>query len=682
MNRVTRYECVVCKSRAGSGIVMLALVVATGCDRGKDPVSVEVAESMAASSFVPGMVSDLGVRARSGTSAELEFTEPQTGGSGPTTYDIRYTTRQPVTYGPATRVTDGTCSYPASGLGAGRTLTCTVNGLDAAQEYSFQLRARWPGSNRKVIVGPLSNIASTRDAPTTPPPTTPPPARVADLTAPSTTVSSVTIRFTTVDDGTGSPASYQVRYQSPTITWANATVVSSGTCSSPTHGTAIGQVVSCTVTGLSAGTDYQFQAVSYRGALNSDTVVFGGLSNIASATTLTVVEPPPPAPPARVSNLAAPSVTESSVTLRFTTVDDGLGRPALYQMRYQSPTITWANGTIVTNGTCSAPAQGTSIGQTVSCTVTGLTAATPYQFQVVSYRGALSSDTVVFGGLSNVASATTQEIVSPPPPPPGGDILFSSDFSTALGTSTTALSDGGRWTQLIGNGRANSVIGSAGLDFPTANVLDARAQRATSSGGSPTQLVRITSLPVIAVGEQRGFRVYMRVMTPDAFDATPGADSHTHPIQDGNAASDSNWMLQVFTEQGGAGQWRLRFANSVAPFTPPLLRKFVTYRIEWVIHRINTTQYNLHARVYAPPAGGWTPGSVGTLLYDDDDFAHAWGAGSLADAPAISFQNVNNTNGLNAGHNGVGSTVAADLFPFTLYYQSGIAVCSGWCGPR
>lgn len=679
MEIVTRYAHARSKPTAVSGALALALVVAAGCDAGRDPVSPDLNEASAAASFVPGMVADLRVRARAGSSAELEFTEPQTGGSGPTTYDIRYTTSQPVTYGPATRVTDGTCRYPATGLAAGRTLTCSVNGLDAALEYSFQLRARWQGSDGKVIVGPLSNIASTRDAPTTPPPTTPPPARVADLTAPSTTVSSVTLRFTTVDDGTGSPASYQVRYQSPTITWANATVVSSGTCSSPTQGTGIGQAVTCTVAGLAAGTDYQFQVVSYRGTLGSDTVVLGSLSNIASATTLTVVESPPPA---RVSNLAAPSVTESSVTLRFTTVDDGLGRPALYQVRYQSPTIVWANGTIVTNGTCSSAAQGTSIGQTVSCTVTGLAAGTQYQFQLVSYRGVLSSDTVVFGGLSNIASATTQAIDDPPPPPPAGDVLFSSDFSSALGTSTTALSDGGRWTQLIGNGRANAVIGSAGLDFPTTNVLDARAQPATSSGGSPTQLVRTTSLPVIAVGEQRGFRAYMRVMTPDAFDATPGADSHTHPIQDGNAASDSNWMLQVFTEQGGAGQWRLRFANSLAPFTPPLLRKFVTYRIEWIIHRINTTQYNLHARVYAPPAGGWTPGAVGTLLYDDDDFMHAWGAGSLADAPAISFRSVSNTNGLNAGHNGVGSTVAPELFPFTLYYQSGIAVCSGWCGPR
>jgi hypothetical protein len=291
---------------------------------------------------------------------------------------------------------------------------------------------------------------------------------------------------------------------------------------------------------------------------------------------------------------------------------------------------------------------------------------------MVSYRGALSSDSVVFGNVSNIATATTQTVVPPPPPPPppSGSVLFSSDFSTSLGTSTTALSDGGRWTALIGNGRANTVISSAGLDFPTANVLAARAQLPTSSGGSPTQLVRTTSLPAIAVGDQRGFRAYLRVMTPDAFDASAGADSHTHPIQDGNAAGDSNWMLQVFTDGGGPGQWLLRFSTPVGPFAAPILRKGVTYRIEWLIER-SAAGYAFHARVY---------NSAGSLLYEDGDFDHLWSTGTLATAASMAFGNP--TTGLNAGHNGVASLAPSSLYPFVLYYQGGIAVCSGWCGPR
>jgi hypothetical protein len=213
-------------------------------------------------------------------------------------------------------------------------------------------------------------------------------------------------------------------------------------------------------------------------------------------------------------------------------------------------------------------------------------------------------------------------------------------------------------------------VSSAGLDFPTPNVLAARAQLPTSGGGSPTELVRTTALPSIAVGDRRGFRAYLRVMTPDAFDASAGADSHTHPIQDGNAAGDSNWMLQVFTDGGGPGQWLLRFSTPAGPFAAPVLSKNVTYRIEWLIER-SAAGYAFHARVY---------NSAGTLLHDDDDFDHLWSDGMLAGAASMAFGNP--TTGLNAGHNGVGSVAPSNLYPFTLYYQGAIAVCVDWCGAR
>lgn len=246
---------------------------------------------------------------------------------------------------------------------------------------------------------------------------------------------------------------------------------------------------------------------------------------------------------------------------------------------------------------------------------------------------------------------------STPAPEPSGSVLFASDWSAG------DLLDGGRWTA-IGNGRANRVVSSAGLDFPTPNVLDARVEFTGSM--APTQLVRTTSLPAIAVGDERGYRAYLRVMTPDAYDALAGADSHTHPIQDGNAAGDSNWMLQVFT---GPGLWQLRFSTPLGPFAAPALQKGVTYRIEWLIER-SAAGYALHVRIYD---------SAGTLLHGDADMDHLWSAGTLATAGAMQFGNP--TTGLNAGHNGVASAVGAGLYPFTLYYQGAIAACASWCGP-
>jgi uncharacterized protein YjdB len=113
------------------------------------------------------------------------------------------------------------------------------------------------------------------------------PGTVTDLTVVDATGASLTLAFTQVDDGTGNPAKYAVRHGSPTMSWGPA---------SPTElsidGTQIGAVLEYPHNGLETGEEYEFQLVAYRGTLGSAT--FGGLSNIAAATTL-AVEPGDPA---------------------------------------------------------------------------------------------------------------------------------------------------------------------------------------------------------------------------------------------------------------------------------------------------------------------------------------------------------------------------------------------------
>jgi len=111
------------------------------------------------------------------------------------------------------------------------------------------------------------------------------PGTVTDLAVVGVADTGVTLAFTEVTDGTGLPASYDVRYQVGTITWGStAPSATRGTCTTPVAGTAIGAKRTCTVLGLTPATAYQFQLTEFRGTLNLN-AIFGGLSNIAGATT-------------------------------------------------------------------------------------------------------------------------------------------------------------------------------------------------------------------------------------------------------------------------------------------------------------------------------------------------------------------------------------------------------------
>jgi hypothetical protein len=123
------------------------------------------------------------------------------------------------------------------------------------------------------------------------------PGTVSDLKVAAVTDTSVTLAFTEVIDGTGAPASYDIRVVAGTsLAWGgSATSVSRGSCATPVVGTAIGARRTCTVLGLTPSTTYSFQLVAYRGTLRVN-AVFGALSNQTSGTTSgsTPLPPPPP----------------------------------------------------------------------------------------------------------------------------------------------------------------------------------------------------------------------------------------------------------------------------------------------------------------------------------------------------------------------------------------------------
>jgi hypothetical protein len=238
--------------------------------------------------------------------------------------------------------------------------------------------------------------------------------------------------------------------------------------------------------------------------------------------------------------------------------------------------------------------------------------------------------------------------------------LFHSDWSTALGSSEEAVSDGGRWT--IVGGQGGEIIPSTGLDFPTANVL----QVPWSDGWS---LPRTTGMPIPAVGESRFYRWYFQVTVPDDVE-----DGQTHPIQDGNAGSQINWELAIRHNDAGPGMFVPQFVvhtNNGWPnymWIAPGLQKHVTYRYELHLVRTGETTFQIHPRIYD---------SGGALLFDDDDFATPTNSATLASSPELLFNDVNNLDGLNSGCNG-GEMPEPGLYG----YQGGFCVrADTWCGP-
>jgi len=190
------------------------------------------------------------------------------------------------------------------------------------------------------------------------------PGTVTDLAVAGVTDSSVTLSFTEVTDGTGLPASYDIRFAAGTISWGSATVVARGSCASPMAGNAIGAKRSCTVLGLAPSIGYQFQLVAFRGTLKLN-AVFGALSNITQATTS-----PSTAAVATVAvSPAAASLLVGSTQQLSAMIKDANGNVL------SGRTVTWASSALgVAAVSVSGLVTGLAIGSTtITATSEGIT---------------------------------------------------------------------------------------------------------------------------------------------------------------------------------------------------------------------------------------------------------------------------------------------------------------------
>ena len=328
-------------------------------------------------------VTDLEVTSTTSGTATLRWTQIEDGTGEPARYRLKYAEAPLENWKNATIG----CERTIHGTEIGAPISCTVEGLEASTAYEFQLMSfrtvdgAWADAEYSNVAA-----ATTESGGGEPPP--PPDDHVSDLAIVDVTSSTMTVRWTQIDDGTGSPARYRVKYSPPPISYGSATRA----CT--IEGEQIGAELSCTIEGLEAGTTYDVQLMSYR--LEDGRWADARYSNVVTGETAggTTVS-------FEVDDLEAVGATASTVTLRWTQVDDGTGSPAWYRLKYGSPLGDWGDATVG----CERTLKGDEIGAEMSCTVEGLAQDTRYDFQMMSYR--LEDGAWQNARYSNVADGTT-----------------------------------------------------------------------------------------------------------------------------------------------------------------------------------------------------------------------------------------------------------------------------------
>jgi uncharacterized protein YjdB len=421
----------------------------------------------------------------------------------------------------------------------------------------------------------------------------PPPGRVSDLAVTSTTQTEVSIQFTQVSDGTGEPASYQVRWgPAPSTNWGGMDPVAAGTCAGVVEGTAVGQQRTCTVAGLTAGTSYDIQLVAYRGSMADGSAVFGEYSNSVRATTSS-----PPAVGTLTITPKSATLDSIGATQQFTaTAQDGLGNTV------SNPGVTWTSSN------------------------TGV--ATVSNTGVVTARGvgmALITAVAACCG-SDTASVTVRQ------QQPVGTV-FHSTWGHGTGNSLAALSDGGRWDQEIwcpGRDSVLSVVPGAPVGWTrTPNVFAIQMR-----GGTGAMCGAFQRRNVVPTSTTHWGRMYVR-------SDLRGWDGAMH---NANYNFVGDIQLVFFNLRGNEQGWRFNFTADYTPNgthwmsephpqwrrghwsiqspagTEVRIPHGVWYRYEWMIEYITPTVYRIWPRIYT---------MAGELLYDANNMyeMHA-GAGS------------------------------------------------------
>jgi uncharacterized protein YjdB len=291
------------------------------------------------------------------------------------------------------------------------------------------------------------------------------PGAVTDLAIASIADTTASLSFTQVNDGTGQPAQYEIRYAIATISWGSATNVARGTCSTPIAGTTIGAKLTCSINGLNPSTAYNFQIVAFRGTLNVN-AVFGPLANPLTASTIATAPPP--------SLVASVAVSPGSAS-------GSVGQSAQF-----SATVKDANGNALTGQSVAWSSTNTAV---VTVTASGYaTAVGGGSAAIVATAGGKSGQAAITvtggsasGTVSGVAVSPASASVAV-----GATQQLSATLKDALGNILTGLTT--TWTS--SNPAAATVNGSGlvtGVSAGSASIT------ATSGGVSSSASISISS---------------------------------------------------------------------------------------------------------------------------------------------------------------------------------------------
>jgi uncharacterized protein YjdB len=325
------------------------------------------------------------------------------------------------------------------------------------------------------------------------------PGSVSDLSVQSTTDASVTLSFTQVDDGTGQPASYDIRYAVAPMTWGSATSTTNGTCASPVTGTAIGSQISCTFLGLSPSTTYNFQAIAFRGAMNGG-AVFGGLSNLAVASTLSGPAPDPVVTTVTVSPSSA-SVAVGATTPLQAIVKDQNGNVMTGQ------TVTWSsnstgvatvNSTGVVTGVTAGPATITATSADKSGTATITVTTVPVIPVVTTVTVAPTSASVVAGATTPLVATVKDQ---------NGSVMTGQTITWTTSNSAVATVNSSGLVTGVAAGPATITATTAGKSGTSAITVTAVVPVVTTVTVAPTSasVAAGATTPLVAtVKDQNG----------------------------------------------------------------------------------------------------------------------------------------------------------------------------------
>ena len=284
------------------------------------------------------------------------------------------------------------------------------------------------------------------------------------------------------------------------------------------------------------------------------------------------------------------------------------------------------------------------------------------------------------GNANQVSVSISLSVASPS----GSIVLFSSNWSTALGTSDNAITDGGRWNwRFCGFTDVTNIINGASVGWAaTPNVMEV-----THAGQDCTQ-VSIQPVPGLASGQNYYIRMYIRM---DATNQNEDPANHPISIHPVGAIQGVPWQPHTVNfpplpagvykaiTSGGA----VSGSQSDNGWNPsPHLQTGVWYRFEWEYEFVNVratdADYRVWPRVYD---------MSGTLIRDASSFTRTpgWGgdtsqtlANWYSTGGLFRFTDLSLTRDFGVGYEGPAG--ASNTGQHWYYAKVGIGV-NDWIGP-